>query len=610
MVSELVEPPNDLWNSILDALEWHSSRDPQKIAYRFLENGDNESSILTYRELDERSHSIAAIIHPFVNPGDRAILLYSPGLDFIVAFLGCLYAGGVAVPLPPPRFQSHQTRLETVVKDAQPKLLLTTQDLLDRLHTIPLAELADLNLKFLTTDDPPAHSKAFVPMNRDKKDLAFLQYTSGSTSSPKGVMVTHRNLLTNVEMIRTGFGWHPETQMVSWLPQFHDMGLIGNTLTPLYVGFTCTQMSPAVFLQHPIKWLRAVTHYRGTCIGAPDFGYDYCTRRIKPGQLNELDLSTVEWAYSGSEPVRIETINRFSNMFQPCGFRRNSFYPCYGLAEATLFVSGGKKENGPILFNISTSGLEKQRVEIEADFEGDSRPMVGCGQQVLAEDIRIVNPDTQTPCPPNTIGEIWISGPHISLGYWNNPEATASTFQNFLKGHGPVPYLRSGDLGFLHKGELFISGRIKDLIIIRGRNFHPEDLEYTAQLGHPFLRSARGAAFKVEVEGEERLIVVNELTREGRQMDVTKIAVGVRESIAQEYGIQAHHIVLIKTGTLPLTTSGKIQRQACRKAYCEGALRVWGESRLGRSSISTSLTLAKRHPNSESSVHFNSLDVG
>jgi acyl-CoA synthetase (AMP-forming)/AMP-acid ligase II len=291
-------------------------------------------------------------------------------------------------------------------------------------------------------------------------------------------MVTHENLLANIEMIRANFGWHDRTVMMSWLPLFHDMGLIGNTLTPVYVGFECIQMPPAAFLQHPGKWLLAASRYRATCIGAPDFAYDLCSRRTRPDELDRLDLSTLEWAYSGAEPVRLETIEEFTSVFSPYGFRKKAWYPCYGLAEATLFVSGGTKDALPVVCTLSSSGLERHQV-ITTSQEGDARQLVGSGT-VKPEEVIIVNPMTTTPCTEAEVGEIWVSGPHIAEGYWNNKEATERTFKATISGSENGPFLRTGDLGFVKDGELFITGRIKDLIILRGRNYYPQDIELAA----------------------------------------------------------------------------------------------------------------------------------
>ena len=554
-------------STLAHILHTRAEQQPDRVAFRFLADGELETAKLTYQEIDRVAQTIAALLRQCCSRGDRALLLYQPGLDFIAAFFGCLYAGIVAVPLNVPRFNRPSARLESVVANAEASLVLTTSSLVTKIEQAENFTYLK-KLPLVSTDDLPSGKETLAHFTTTP--LAFLQYTSGSTSSPRGVMVTHENLLANVEMIRANFGWHDKTVMVSWLPLFHDMGLIGNTLTPVYVGFECIQMPPAAFLQHPGKWLLAVSRYRATCIGAPDFAYDLCSRRTRRDQLDRLDLSTLEWAYSGAEPVRLETIEEFTSVFSPYGFRKKAWYPCYGLAEATLFVSGGTKDALPVVCTLSSSGLERDQV-ITVSQQGDARQLVGSGT-IKNEEVVIVNPMTAIPCTEGEVGEIWVSGPHIAQGYWNNKEATERTFKATMCGSENGPFLRTGDLGFVKDGELFITGRIKDLIILRGRNYYPQDIELAAWRSHGSLRRGRTAAFTIDSSEGQQLIVVQEIERNSRRIDLKLVVDAIREAVTRECELRLHHVVLLLPNTIPTTTSGKIQRHACRQGFILGQL--------------------------------------
>ncbi len=548
-------------------LHRRAEEQPDRVAFRFLADGEVETATLTYQDIDCIAQTIAAVLRQYCSRGDRALLLYPPGLDFITAFFGCLYAGIVAVPLSVPRFNRSSVRLESALTNAECSVVLTTSSLVTKIEQAEnFPGLKKLPL--LSTDDLPLSSDLHAHLT--PTPLAFLQYTSGSTSSPRGVMVTHDNLLANVEMIRANFGWHDKTVMVSWLPLFHDMGLIGNTLTPIYVGFECIQMPPTVFLQHPGKWLVAASRYRATCIGAPDFAYALCSRRTRPDQLDQLDLSTLEWAYSGAEPVRPETIEAFTSVFSPYGFRKKAWYPCYGLAEATLFVSGGGKDALPVVCTLSSSGLEQHQV-LAVSHQGDARQLVSSGT-VKNQVVVIVNPMTTVLCTESQVGEVWVSGPHIAQGYWNNEEATERTFKATLWGCEDGSFLRTGDLGFIKDGELFITGRIKDLIIIRGRNYYPQDIELAAWRSHESLRPGRAAAFTIDSPEGEQLIVVQEIERNSRRTDLKLVVEAIREAVIRECDLRLHHVVLLLPNTIPTTTSGKIQRHVCRQGFLVGQL--------------------------------------
>ncbi|MES1240588.1 MAG: amino acid adenylation domain-containing protein, partial [Acidobacteriota bacterium] len=536
---------------------------PEREAFVFLPDGGGAPDAVTYAELDRRARAIARTLSERTTPGDRAMLVYPAGLDFIAAFFGCLYAGVVAVPAYPPSSRRAQPRLLGILADSRPAVALTTGKLLPRLREME-GDLAALRgLPWIATDTVPDEAVDGWSSPRLSPDgLAFLQYTSGSTGTPKGVRVGHRHLLHNEEMIRRAFRQSEESVVVGWLPLYHDMGLIGNVLQPLYTGARCVLMSPVAFLQRPARWLEAVSRFRGTTSGGPNFAWELCARRMSEEEKSGLDLSSWEVAFTGAEPVRAETLDRFVEAFGPYGFRREAFYPCYGLAEATLFVSGG------------TPGAAPRLGELE------ERPLVGCGHAWMEQEIRIVDPQTGRPAPDGSIGgigEVWVAGPSVADGYWGRPEESEALFAARLEG-SERRFLRTGDLGFLDGGELFVTGRLKDLVILRGRNHYPQDIELSAERSHPALRPGCGAAFGVEVDREEVLVVVSELERHFRGT-VEEVAAAVRSAVAEEHGARVHEVVLIRTGTILKTSSGKIQRQACKRAWLDGTLEVVGRSR-------------------------------
>ena len=362
--------------------------------------------------------------------------------------------------------------------------------------------------------------------------------SSAIESRPKGVMVSHRNLLHNQQLIQQAMQHTEKTIFVGWLPLFHDMGLIGNMLQPLYLGIPCILMSPVAFLQSPVRWLQAISRYKATTSGGPNFAYDLCVSKITPTQRATLDLSSWEVAFNGAEPVRAETLERFSATFSQCGFRASAFYPCYGMAETTLIVSGGRVRVPPVIQTVEKQALEQNRV-VQADGANDAdwtRTVVGCGQTLLDQQIVIVHPENLSKCLPNQVGEIWVSGSSVAQGYWRRPEETEYTFGAYVANTGEGLFLRTGDLGFLVNGELFVTGRLKDLIIIRGRNHYPQDIELTVEKSHPVLRPNSGAAFTVEIEGEERLAIAQEVERRYlRTLDVDEVAFAIRQTVVENH---------------------------------------------------------------------------
>lgn len=574
-------------STMVDLLGYRAQHQSDRVAYTFLQDGEIEAGRLTYQELDQQARAIATVLQGLVAPGDRALLLYPPGLEFITAFFGCLYAGVVAVPAYPPRRNQNASRLQSILSDAQAVMALTTTPLLQSIEE-RFAEDPELSkLRWLATDTIASHvATKWQNLDLTGDALAFLQYTSGSTGTPKGVMVSHSNLLHNSMLAHKSFADTPNSCGVSWLPPYHDMGLIGGILQPLFVGAPIILMSPLAFLQKPFRWLQAISHFKVTTSGGPNFAYDLCIRKITPEQRETLDLSTWEVAFTGAEPVRAETLEQFATLFEPCGFRKEAFHPCYGMAETTLIVSGGSRTAPPVFHTVDATALEQHQVVAANCSTECTRTIVGCGQALLDEQVLIVDPQSLAPCAANQVGEIWVAGASVAQGYWNRPDLTKETFHAYLADTGEGPFLRTGDLGFLLDGELFITGRIKDLMIIRGQNHYPQDIELTVEKSHPALRSGCGAAFTVEIKGEERLVIVQEVERSYlRKLNVKELVGSVSQAVAAEHGLQVYATVLVKTGSIPKTSSGKIQRHACRAGYLAGTLNVvddWSENPQGK----------------------------
>jgi len=563
-------------SNLVELLLHRARCQPEDRAFTYLVDGENEQIHLTYRELNRQAQAIGAWLESHELAGERALLLYPAGLEFIAAFFGCLYAGVVAVPVYPPRRNRSLGRIQAIADDADAKVALTTDLVLNRV--MPLIDETP-HLKQLTwlatCRVPPEMDREWTMPDVHGDTLAFLQYTSGSTGTPKGVVLTHANLVHNSALISYAFEHTRSGTGVFWLPSYHDMGLIGGILQPLYVGRPNILMSPMSFLQKPYRWLSAISRFRGSTSGGPNFAYDLCVKKITPEQRKTLDLSSWEVAFNGAEPVRAETLDAFAEAFGPCGFRREAFYPCFGLAEATLIVSGGYVFQPPIVRTFDAAALARREVVDAAPDDAEARALVGCGQNLPDQKILIVDPDTLTACPPDRIGEVWVRGPSVAQGYWGQEEATERIFGARLADTGEGPFLRTGDLGFLHDGELFITGRLKDLIIVRGANHYPQDIERTVQQSHPRLRIDCGAVFLVESGQSERLVVVQEVERH-KQSDFTEIFQAIRRAVSGEHELALDAIVLIKAGSIPKTSSGKIQRHACRDAFLNGELDVVG----------------------------------
>ncbi|MCS4249748.1 amino acid adenylation domain-containing protein/non-ribosomal peptide synthase protein (TIGR01720 family) [Pseudomonas sp. BIGb0164] len=551
----------ELPQTLVQSLQRRAAQTPDQVALRFLADAAEHNVVLSYRELDQRARTIAAALQANADLGDRAVLLFPSGPDYVAAFFGCLYAGVIAVPAYPPEStrRHHQERLLSIISDAEPRLLLTIASLAEGLSQIENAPPV-LSVDSLENDGD------WTAPDLHPDDIAFLQYTSGSTALPKGVQVSHGNLVANEVLIRRGFGidLNPDDVIVSWLPLYHDMGLIGGLLQPIFSGVPCVLMSPAYFLGRPLRWLEAISEYGGTISGGPDFAYRLCSERVSESALERLDLSQWRVAYSGSEPIRLDTLERFAEKFATCGFTPNNFFASYGLAEATLFVAGGTRGHGIPALRVDEQALAANRAE-----PGQGSAIMSCGTRQPEHAVLIVDPHTLSELADNSVGELWATGPSIAHGYWRNPEATAKTFVQ----HAGRTWLRTGDLGFIRDGEVYITGRLKDLLIVRGHNLYPQDIEQTIEREVEVVRKGRVAAFAVNDQGLEGIGIAAEISRSVQKILPPEALIkAIRQAVAEAYQEAPSVVVLLNPGALPKTSSGKVQRAACALRHADGSL--------------------------------------
>ncbi|MGL6225813.1 MAG: aminotransferase class I/II-fold pyridoxal phosphate-dependent enzyme [Thermoguttaceae bacterium] len=572
MSSEIFSPTLFGPSNLVELVRYRATVQHDDLAFVYLANGIDDERLLTNAELDRRSREIAAQLQYRDMHGKRVLLLFPPGLDFITAFFGCLYAGAIAVPVYPPRKNRSILRIQAIAQNAQAAIALTTLETMSRVQGI-LEDAPDLkNIPWLATDQiQEGWDERWTYPDVNSDSIAFLQYTSGSTGTPKGVVLSHGNLIHNSRLIQLGFEHTRHDLGVFWLPSYHDMGLIGGILQPIYCGRPNVLMSPLSFLQSPFRWLAAITRYRGTTSGGPNFAYDLCVRKIRENQIDQLDLSSWKVAFNGAEPVQAETLETFARKFERCGFKYEAFYPCFGLAEATLMVTGGYVAEPPCIRTFNPDSISNARPVQVSSTEKHARRLVSSGRNMIDQVVWIVNPETGQLVEEGTIGEIWVKGPSVAQGYWQSPETTKTVFRAKISPTGEGPFMRTGDLGFFCEEELFVTGRIKDLIIIRGVNVYPQDIEATVQRIDPNLRVNSGAAVMIGEGNDEHLVVVQELERRFKG-ELISLFETVRKTVALEHELIVDSIVFVKSGSIPKTSSGKIQRHAVKTAFLDGTL--------------------------------------
>ena len=555
--------------SALHLLRRHAVERADRPAVTYVHDHDaaDGARTLGFAGLDAEARRVGSWLQERCDRGDRVLLLHPPGLPFVTALLGCLYAGVVAVPSPMPgQFQYQQRRVSKIVADARVRVALTDTGQLAEARQWIDAE--GLGLTVAASDGPDfGDAGQWRDPGATAHDLTLLQYTSGSTGDPKGVMVDHANLLHNADSLRRSLGLTEDTNLGGWIPLYHDMGLMGQLLPGLFLGSSCALMSPMAFLKRPHQWLKLIDTYDLGYSAAPNFAYELCLRRVTDAQIAQLDLSGWQFAANGSEPIQASTLRDFAERFAPAGFRAESLAPCYGMAEATVFVSG-RSSRPPRIEPVDAEALEKHLLEIPRPGV-TTRELVGCGD-VPDFDVRIVDPADRRVLPDGTTGEIWLRGPSVAAGYWDRPEATEETFR--ARTHdGDGPYLRTGDLGALLDGEIYVTGRSKDLLIVHGRNLYPHDIEHELRLHHPPLAALAGTAFTVPAPQEE-VVVLHEIRGRFSPEQLRELAVEMRATVYRAFGVRTAGLVLLRPGAVRKTTSGKVQRAEMRGLFLDGAL--------------------------------------
>jgi acyl-CoA synthetase (AMP-forming)/AMP-acid ligase II len=565
-------------HSFAHVLRARAERTPERLAFSFLSDNGTDEVGFDYARLDRAARRIAVALRAHGLAGGRAVLLFQPGEDYICALAGCWYAGVVAVPVYAPRANDSFERIRLIVADAQAGAILMTSRSVAALqangwHAGPIQVIATDTLEA----DPDDWSMPQIGPDT----LAVLQYTSGSTGSPKGVRLAHRHLLTNSRMIQNSTGTNEDSVGVFWLPPYHDMGLIGGILQPFYAGFPTRLMAPATFLRRPLLWLDAISRYRGTVSAAPNFAFELCIKRARPEQIAAMDLTRWDMVVNGAEPVRAESMRRFAQTFAPAGFRARTFFPSYGMAETTLFVSGQSFGDHMISLRASREALANGEI-VPANAANAVDPsatieMVACGAPNPEVDVRIVDPQTGEERAPGGVGEIWIHGETVADGYWNREDESERTFRARMVGD-ERGWLRTGDLGALHEGRLYITGRTKDLIIIRGHNHYPHDIEATVLLAHPAIRPGGAAAFAMDADadGAEALGLVVEIDRgwngEGGEAGLEAVAQAVRDAVSRQHQLQIERLAFVRANSIPKTSSGKVQRYLARQHLLTGKM--------------------------------------
>jgi acyl-CoA synthetase (AMP-forming)/AMP-acid ligase II len=548
--------------SFVSILTDHAINRADERALIFINSNGKELNTLTYSQLDHKARLLANSLAQKAKPGDRALLMYPPGNDFFVGFFACLYAGIIAVPALMPRRGKLKYSTISIVENCEPQLVLTSEDSIDNIAAV-FESVPSLNAELIATDQDKwyEHGNTQIGATIDHQTVAFLQYTSGSTSNPKGVIVNHGNLIANLDMIAEAYELTSKSTRIGWVPHYHDLGLIFNTIQGLHVGALCVVMAPLSFVQHPWTWLNAIDTYKAEIVMAPNSAYDTCVDFYRAAKYKNTDLSSLKLAVNAAEPVRAATMARFTETFAKHGFKMNVFHPGFGMAEATLVVTGGRFSSEPVLQEISDQAFKSDIVTAPIDGE-KSQIIVGCGLALPRARVAIVDPKTNCRLPSGRVGEVWVNGAHTGQGYWQNQAATIDTFKAKIDGEDDSYWLRTGDLGCLNEsGELFITGRMKDVIIIRGENYYPQDIEFTAETSHDALRRSGGAAFVIEQKGTSKVVLVFEVKRSFlKKVNKEDVLQAIKMAVVQEHGLSLHDIALVRTGMIPKTTSGKIRR--------------------------------------------------
>ena len=559
--------------NIVEVICQHAISYPnQEAVILVMDSEDSQSISLSYSQLDVNARNIASWLQKHFSEGERILLLYPVGLNFVSAFLGCLYAGMVAVPAPlPGKFRHQQERIKTIARNANVVAMLTDSNNYNSLKMwMELENIEDI-ICSATDKIELIQSKAWVQPPISRNTLALLQYTSGSTGEPKGVMITHHNLLYNVSSFKRGLGFTRQTRFGSWVPLYHDMGLIAQLLPALFLGSTYVMMSPSSFLKRPYQWLQMIDKFKVNHTVAPNFAFDLCTRRVQDEQLAKLDISHLKYIINGSEPIQSVTIHDFAKRFAIAGLKIEAICPCYGMAEATVFISGFTPRV-PVVKSVDSYLLQKNKFVLAKE-DQVQRKLVSCGIPI-DYDVKIVNPDTFEVLPVDTLGEIWLRGESISCGYWRNEQATNTVFK-LTTAEGDRGYFRTGDIGVLHQGELYIAGRIKEIFIVNGRNVYPHDIEHEIRLNHPELKGRPSAVFNISTQNNEEAIVVTQEIQGVFTNDFLQIlTIKIKETVLREFGIQISAVLLVQSGSVHRTTSGKIQRSTMRECFLAETLPI------------------------------------
>lgn len=595
----------DFGDTLVDVFEKQVAANPDSLLYEFIKNSDFNSETLTYSELHQKVLINAGhLIANGLKVGDRALLIYPPGLELIVNYFACLYAGIIAVPVYPPVNAKLIKKMQYIIMDSTPAVILTTskfKELIDLIFN-PLPEyikkpLALIYSKVHTLKNPVNHLLNLLPKNKNtlytdefkdlisfnrpdinENSLAFLQYTSGSTNKPRGVKISHKNLMHNLSL--AAIPWKNSLNGVCWLPPYHDMGLIAGIIFPMVMNLPMRLFSPMQFLRSPIDWLELVSKHERTSTIAPNFAYEYSISKINDDQKKALDLSQWEMAWNGAEPVRMSTIDRFSEFFAECGFKKSTFAPCYGLAEATILISINTEFQSKPCLMVNKQDLQNNIISF------DTSPATGIvNVGTMYQKTCIVNPETCEKLNEDELGEIWVHSDSVSDGYWNNPKETDKVFHGIIKGDtSKTKYLRTGDLGFIHDSDLYVTGRIKDLIILRGKNYYPHDIELFIEHTSDVIRKGCIVAFAVDKNNQEYLTIVCESETDNKK-EFAKVAKDICKCVAKEFSFFPDTIAFIPKKTLPKTTSGKVQRQFTKKLFLSGALKIsylWKHSKTSK----------------------------